>query len=66
MYYQEIISLLDNPQEQLPKFRIQNWIEINDQLRTGYNTGSNIIFKTTMLKSSLCVILMHTYLLKEQ
>ena len=30
----------------------KNWIEINDQSRGTYNT--QIKFKTTMLKSSLC------------
>ena len=54
MEYQKIINLLDNTSNQLSKFRTKNWIEINDQSRGVYNTNSDIRFKTTMLKSSLC------------
>ena len=54
MEYQKIINLLGNTTDQLSKFRTKNWIEINDQLRGAYSTGSDIRFKTTMLKSSLC------------
>ena len=61
MEYQKIINLLDNtsnqpstinhqPNNHLPK----NWVEINDESRGTYNTNSQIKFKTTMLKSSLC------------
>ena len=32
----------------------KNWIEINDQSRGVYSMGSDIWFKITMLKSSLC------------
>ena len=54
MEYQKIINLLDNTPNQLSKFRTKNWIEINDQSREVYNVNSDIRFKTTMLKSSLC------------
>ena len=54
MEYQKTINLLDNTPNQLSKFRTKNWIEINDQSRGVYNTNSDIRFKTTMLKSSLC------------
>ena len=54
MEYQKIINFLDNAPDQLSKFRTKNWIEINDQSRRVYNTGSDIRFTTTMLKSSLC------------
>ena len=39
---------------QLSKIRTKNLIKINDQSRTTYNTNSDIRFKTTILKSSLC------------
>ena len=39
---------------QSSKFRTKNWVEINDELRGTYNTNSQILFKTTMLKSTLC------------
>ena len=60
MEYQKIINLLDNTPNQLSKFRTKNWIEINDQSRGVYNVDSDIRFKTAMLKSSLCIIVMHT------
>ena len=54
MEYQKIINLLNNTPDQRSKFRTKEWIEINDQSRGVYNTNSDIRFKTTMLKSSLC------------
>ena len=54
MEYQKIINLLDNTPNQLSKFRTKNWNEINDQSRGVYNINSNIRFKTTIVKSSLC------------
>ena len=54
MEYQKIIILLDNTSNQPPKFRTENWIEINDESRGTYNTTSQIKYKTTMLKSRLC------------
>ena len=46
--------MLDNTPNQPTKFRTKNWIEINDDARGIYNTNSQIKFKTSMLKSSLC------------
>ena len=54
MEYKKILDLLDNTSNQPSKFRTKNWIEKNDQSRGTYNTNSDIRFKTTMLKSSLC------------
>ena len=34
------------------KFRLKNWVDINDESRGTYNVNSQIEFKTTMLKSS--------------
>ena len=52
MEYQKIANLIDhNTLNQPSKFRTRNWIEINDEV---YNVNSQIKFKTTMLKSSLC------------
>ena len=33
MEYQKIITLLDNTLNQPSKFRIKNWVEINDEAR---------------------------------
>ena len=55
MEYQKIANLIDdNTLNQPSKFRTRNWIEINDKSRGTYNVNSQIKFKTTMLKSSLC------------
>ena len=55
MEYQKIANLIDdNTLNQPFKFRTRNWIEINDESRGAYNINSQIKFKTTMLKSSLC------------
>ena len=54
MEYQKIANLLDNASNQPSKFRTENWVEINDESRGEYTTGSDIKFKTTILRSSLC------------
>ena len=54
MEYQKIANLLDNASNQPSKFRTKNQVEINDESRGGYTTGSDIKFKTAMLRSSLC------------
>ena len=54
MEYQKIINLLENTSNQPSKFRTKNLVEINDESRVTYNTNSQIKFKNTMLKSSLC------------
>ena len=54
MEYQKIINFLDNAPNQLSKFTTKCWIEINDQSRWVYNVNSDIRFKTTISKSSLC------------
>ena len=45
MEYQKIINLLDNT---------PNWVEINNNARGRSNSNSQIKFKTSMFKSSLC------------
>ena len=55
MEYQKLANLIDDYASNQPsKFRTKNWIEINDESRRAYNVNSQIKFKTTMLKSSLC------------
>ena len=53
MEYQKIVNLLDSASNQPSKFKIRNWVEINDKSRGTY-TGNSIRFKTTMLRSNLC------------
>ena len=45
--------MFDNTLNEPSKFRTKNWVEINESRRT-CSTNSQIKFKTTMLKSSLC------------
>ena len=54
MEHQKIINFLDNRSNQPSKFRTKSWTEINYQSRGPYHNNSDIRFKTTMLKSSLC------------
>ena len=55
MEYKKIVNLIhDDTLNQPSKFRTRNWVEINDESRGAYNVNSQIKFKTTMLKSSLC------------
>ena len=54
MKFKKIINLLDNTPNQLSKFKTNIWVEINDDARGVYSTNSQIKFRTTMLKSSLC------------
>ena len=47
------------------KYRTKNWIGRNDDVRGTYSANSQIKFKTTILKLSLCdymITVMHTYL----
>ena len=46
--------MIDDASNQPSKFKTKNWVEINDESRGTYNANSQIKFKITMLKSSLC------------
>lgn len=57
MEYKKIINLLENSNNPLSKFRIKNWFQVNDdvpRINSVVKTNSQINFKTTILKSSLC------------
>ena len=54
MEYQKIINLSENTPNQPSKFRTKNWININHESRGTYNVNSQINFKTSLLRSSLC------------
>ena len=54
MEYQKIANLIDDASNQPSKFKTKNWVEINDESRGTYNVNSQMKFKTSMLKSSLC------------
>ena len=44
----------DASSNQPSKFKTKNWVKVNDESRGTYNVNSQIKFKITMLKSSLC------------
>ena len=60
MEYKKIAKLLDIGSNQPSKFRTRNWVKINGESRGTYN-DSDIKFKTTMLRSNLLIMPMHTY-----
>ena len=56
MECQKVINLLDNTNtpNQPSMFRTKNWVEVNDDSRGTCSFGSQIKFKTSLLKSSSC------------
>ena len=54
MEYQKMANLIDDASSQPSKFKTKNWVEINEESRGTYSVNSQIKFKITMLKSSLC------------
>ena len=55
MEYQKVANLTNRESSSEPsKFKTKNWVEVNDESRGTYNINSQIKFKTTMLKPSLC------------
>ena len=47
MEYQKFLNLLDNTNNQPPKFRTKNRVEVNDDARGTYSKNSQIKFKST-------------------
>ena len=54
MEYQKIANLFNDESSKPSKFRIRNWVGINDEARGTYSPKKQIKFKTSMLRSSLC------------
>ena len=55
MEYKKVINLLNNTTNIQPtRFRIENWDEVNDNVRGIYNTNSQMKLKTKILNSILC------------
>ena len=48
------MNLLDNTATWSSKFRARKWVQIIDQSKGEYSTGSQIKFKTAMVGLSLC------------
>ena len=47
----KIANLIDDTSNQPSKFRIKNWVEMNDESRETYIVNNQIKFKTAMIKS---------------
>ena len=62
MEYQKIANSLDNASDHPSIFRTKNPVEENDESREGYTTARDIKFKYKVY----VIMLMHTYLLREQ
>ena len=62
MEYQKMINVLHNEATKLCKFRARNWTELNNESHGTGKADSQIKFKATMLKSSLCDYSICTYL----
>ena len=54
MEYQKIVNLFNDRSNKPSKFRTKNWVEINDDVGGVYSPNTQIRFKTSMLRSSLC------------
>ena len=54
MEYQKIINFLHNTRNQRTKLWTKNLVKANDASYVVYNTGSQIKFKTSMIRLSLC------------
>ena len=50
MEYQKIMKLLGNTQNEQPKFRTRNCVEMNDKSRGTCNTSNQMKFKTSMIR----------------
>ena len=54
MEYQKIANLIHDESNKPSKCRTRNWVVINDDIRGAYSPNKQIIFKTAMVRSSLC------------
>ena len=50
MQYEEMVNFLDKKLNQPSKFRTENWVEINDNVRGTYNLNSQVKLKTVKVK----------------
>ena len=54
MGHQKRINFLENTPNQPTKFRTKNWVEVNNDSHGTHNTNSQMKFKTSMLRTTLC------------
>ena len=65
MEYEKIENLLGDASNKTSKLETGKWIEINDNSIGTYSVGSQIRFKTIMLKSSYVITVTHISMLSE-
>ena len=54
MKFNKINNLLGPAHDEVPRFITKNWIEVQSQSGSTYNTSKPIRFKASMLRSDLC------------
>ena len=54
MQYQKTINFLGETPKQIYKFRIGNWVKINDESQKMYSISHQVKFKTSMIRWNLC------------
>ena len=54
MKHQKIANFLSNVSNEPSKFRTKKWVEVLDESRETYAANTQMKFKTSMLRSSLC------------
>ena len=57
-----MMNFSDNTPNTPTKFRTKNWVDLSNDARGMYNINSQIEFKTSMLNSKSCDIVIHIYL----
>ena len=57
--------MLDNTHNELFRCRTRNLVQVNDKSQGMYNKDNQIKFKTSMIRSHLCGLIIHAYLLVE-
>ena len=54
MEFNKINNLLGSAHDEVPRFIIKKWIEVQSPSGSTYSTSKPIRFKTSMLRSDLC------------
>lgn len=65
MIYPKIVNFLNSTTNEPFKFSTNRWVEVNHDSHASYSINSQIKFQAIMLKSALCILVMHALLVKE-
>ena len=63
MKFQKIVNFLDTTSDNknLPMFVTKKWIDLYDQSEGNYDVNKEIMIKTSMLRSDLCIYCLRIY-----